>query len=79
MRVLQVENVISNIRFPSLNESMNRLDAKVETLSKKKSDKFKITLSRVVTIGSMVLFIAAYNLTPNVQIDNETPVGLASR
>ena len=77
MRVLELNDVISNVRFPSLNEGMNRLEMKVDTLSKRKSEKFKINLSRIFIAGSIALFIFAYNITPDMpNYENETPVGI---
>jgi len=72
MKNIQIDSMVLNLRFPSLNE-------RIETISHKKNSKSKIKMLKVMSVATIALFIAAYSLTPSYGNECEVERGIISR
>ena len=81
LRIVPVESLISRVRCIDIKAILDNLDDRMNVLKTKVSDGFKHKLAKTVSLGSVLLFLIAYNMTANqpIQYENETPMGIFSR
>ena len=70
--------IITKVVSFDLKSFFDRLEDKINSLSTKRSAGSKRQMTKVITVGSILLFLAAYNLTADEvkQNNNETSVGI---
>ena len=70
MKNLQIDGMVLNLRFPSLNEKIRKISFKKKT---------NPNILKIITIGAIGLFIMAYSFTPSYSDEYEVERGIISR
>jgi len=80
MRGFSLENIDLNITVPNVKDGLDKLENKVEELSRRKSEKYKLNLTKYIVVLSIALFVVAYATTPDIEdFENEIPVGITNK
>lgn len=73
-----LETAISKLRCINIKEILENLEDRIKNLQTKTSDTFKNRFVKTISLGSVLLFLVAYNVSADIpkDFDNETPSGV---